>query len=99
MVSSSRDILTKDNLVKRNWHGSSRCVLCHQNKTIKYLFFQCRFTRSIWSINQEASSMYPPTSVANIFRNWLHGVDLMFRTFIRVGALVVIWSLWLCRKC
>jgi hypothetical protein len=91
-------ILTKDNLIKRNWHGSSMCVFCHQNKTIKHLFFQCRFARSIWSVIKVASKLYPPTSVANIFGNWLHGIDLSFRTFIRVEALAVVWSLWLCRN-
>jgi hypothetical protein len=60
-------ILTKDNLTKRNWHGSSRCVFCHQDMTIKHIFFQCRFASSIWLIIQVSSSMYPPTSVANIF--------------------------------
>jgi hypothetical protein len=91
-------ILTKDNLVKWNWHGSTRCVFCHQDETIKYLFFQCRFARSIWSIIQVASSLYPPTSVANVFGNWLHGIDLRFRMLIRVGALAVIWALSLCRN-
>jgi hypothetical protein len=42
--------------------------------------------------------LYPPISVANIIGNWLHGIDLRFRMLIRVGALVVIWSLWLCRN-
>jgi hypothetical protein len=32
-------ILTKDNLVKCNWHGSTRCVFCHQDETITHLFF------------------------------------------------------------
>uniref|UniRef100_A0A453CQN9 Reverse transcriptase zinc-binding domain-containing protein n=1 Tax=Aegilops tauschii subsp. strangulata TaxID=200361 RepID=A0A453CQN9_AEGTS len=27
-------ILTKDNLIKRNWHGSPRCVFCHHDETI-----------------------------------------------------------------
>jgi hypothetical protein len=38
------------------------------------------------------SSFYPlsPTSVANIFGNWLHGIDTRFRMLIRVGALAVI---------
>jgi hypothetical protein len=76
-------ILTKDNLVKRSWHGNTRCVFCHQDETIKHLFFQCRFARSIWSIIQVASSLYPPTSVTNIFGNWLHGIDLRFRMLIR----------------
>jgi hypothetical protein len=42
--------------------------------------------------------MYPLTSVANIFKNWFHGIDLYFRMLIRVKGLVVIWSLWLCRN-
>jgi hypothetical protein len=91
-------ILTKDNLARRNWHGSKTCVFCQQDETIKHLFFQCRFIRSIWSIIQAASSLYPPTSVANVLGNWLHGIDLRFRTLIRVGAIAVIWLLWLCRN-
>jgi hypothetical protein len=90
-------ILIKDNLAKWNRHGNKSCVFCYHDKT-KHLFFQCRFARSIWSIIQVASTLYPPRSVANIFRNWLHGVDNRFRTLIRVGALTVIWSLWLCRN-
>jgi hypothetical protein len=57
-----------------------------------------RFGRSIWSIIQVASSLYPPTSVVNVFGNWLHGIDLRFRRLIRMGALAVIWALWLCRN-
>lgn len=91
-------ILTKDNLLKRNWRGSSQCAFYHQNETIKHLFFQCRFARSIWSCIQVASDLYSPTSVANIFGNWLHGIDHRFTTLIRVEALAVIWSLWLCRN-
>jgi hypothetical protein len=69
-------ILTKDNLAKQNWHGNKSCVFCHQNETIKHLFFQCRFARSIWSIIQVASDLYPPCSVANIFENWLQRIDI-----------------------
>jgi hypothetical protein len=32
-------VLAKDNLAKQNWHGSMKCVFCHQNETIKHLFF------------------------------------------------------------
>ena len=91
-------ILTKDNLVKRNWNGSTKCVFCTHDETIKHLFFQCKVARSIWSAIQIASNLYPPRSVANIFGNWLHGVDSKERTIIRVAALAVIWSLWLCRN-
>jgi hypothetical protein len=62
-------ILTKDNLAKGNWHGNKSCVYCHHDEIIKHLFFQCRFARSIWSIIQVVSTLYPPCSVANIFGN------------------------------
>jgi hypothetical protein len=40
-------VLMKDNLAKRNRHGSKNCAFCHQDETIKHLFFQCRLARSI----------------------------------------------------
>jgi hypothetical protein len=36
--------------------------------------------------------------VANIFGNWLNCVDPRFKLLNRVGALVIIWLLWLCRN-
>ena len=60
-------ILTKDNLAKRNWHGSKKCVICQHDETITRLFFQCEFARSIWSAIQIGSTLYPPRTVANIF--------------------------------
>ena len=38
-------ILTKDNLVKRNWTGSTRCSFCDRDETIKHLFFECALAR------------------------------------------------------
>jgi hypothetical protein len=32
-------ILTKDNLLKRNWNGCSKCCFCDKNETIQHLFF------------------------------------------------------------
>ena len=83
-------ILTKDNLVKRNWKGSMKCVFCPHDETIKHLLFECKVARSIWSAIQIASNLYPPKSVANIFGNWLREIDHNFRTIIRVGAIVVV---------
>jgi hypothetical protein len=49
-------IVTKDNLAKRNWFGSKKCGFCHQGETIRHLFFQYRFDRSIWLAIQLAST-------------------------------------------
>jgi hypothetical protein len=71
---------------------------CHQDETIKHLFFQCRLARSIWSVIQVASTLFPPCSITNIFRNWLNGIDYRFKKHNRVEAIAFIWSLWLCRN-
>jgi hypothetical protein len=63
-------ILTKDNLAKRNWHDCRKCVFCPQDETIKHLFFQCRFARSVWSVIQVASTF--------IWSLWLCRNDKVF---------------------
>jgi hypothetical protein len=83
-------ILTKDNLIKRNWHGSKSCVFCSHDETIKHLFFQCNFSYSIWSVIQVASDLYPPTSIANVFGNWVYGIDNKYKILLRVGAIALI---------
>ena len=45
-----------------------------------------------------ASNLYLPHNVANIFSNWLRGIDNKYRIHIRVGAIATLWSLWLCRN-
>jgi hypothetical protein len=97
MVSLPRGF-TKDNLIKRNWHESKTCIFCSHDEIIKYLFFQCNFACSIWSVIQVASDMYPLTSIANIFGNWIYDIDSKYRILLRVGAMALIWLLWLCRN-
>jgi hypothetical protein len=64
-------VLTKDNLAKRNWHGSKMCCFCHKDETIKHLFFECHFVCSIWSIIQVATGLTKSYSVSHLFGGWL----------------------------
>jgi hypothetical protein len=59
-----------------------RNVFCHQDETIKHLFFQCQFARSIWPVIQVALTLYLPCNVTNIFGNWLNGIDHWFKKII-----------------
>jgi hypothetical protein len=98
LVGTSRKgvVLTKDNLIEQNWHGSKKCVFC-QDKTIK-LILSISF-RQIYMVSHPSSlNLVPPCSITNIFENWLNKIDDRFKKHIRVGAIVFIWSLWLCRN-
>jgi hypothetical protein len=37
--------LTKDNLVRRNWTGTTTCVFCASEETIHHLFFECHYAK------------------------------------------------------
>jgi hypothetical protein len=39
-----------------------------------------------------------PSTVVNIFGNYLNGMGHRFKRLIRVGTIVVIWLIWLCRN-
>ena len=84
-------ILIKDNLANRNWHGRLQCWSCHHDETIKHMFFQCKFPHYKCYICSMTCHR-----VANIFGNWLCGMDHMYIIFIRVGAVAIRWSLLLC---
>jgi hypothetical protein len=64
-------ILTKDNLVKRNWKGSVQCCFCSSNETIQHLFFDCHMARLMWSIVCMPFGIQPPSSIADLFGSWL----------------------------
>ena len=38
-------------------------------------------------------NIYPPNSIANMFGNWLMGVDKLTKTRIRIGVSAICWSI------
>jgi hypothetical protein len=41
-------ILTKDNMLRRNWHGDPRCYFCKLPKNMDHLFFECPVAKVVW---------------------------------------------------
>ena len=66
-------LLTKDNLAKRNWKGSSHCSFCGNDENIDHLFISCSFAKLIWWVVFCTYNIPPPTNVTNLFGNWLQG--------------------------
>jgi hypothetical protein len=60
-------ILTKDNLVKRNWHENEMCGFCSNNKTVQHLIFYCALAKFIWRVVQLASGVAPPNNIRHMF--------------------------------
>jgi hypothetical protein len=91
-------ILTKDNLVKRNWQGSKTCCFFHKEETIKHLFFDCRFACSIWSFIQVVTGLLKPHNIGHMFNGCLRGVNKDVKLLLLLGGAVTCWSIWLSRN-
>ena len=89
-------ILTKDNLAKRNWTGSTKCCFCNCNETIKHLFFDCQHAKIIWHIVHIATGLTPPKSISHMLGYWLTGVNKKDRLLILVGANALMWGILGC---
>jgi hypothetical protein len=89
-----KEILTKDNLVKRNWQGSFKCCLCDHEETVQHLFIQCPFAKIIWSIVRMALNITPSLNINNFFGAWLNGVSKTEKVQIRVGTCAILWAIW-----
>jgi hypothetical protein len=47
---AQRAILTKDNLIARNWQGDPNCYLCGSIESVDHLLFQCPISRVVWGV-------------------------------------------------
>jgi hypothetical protein len=89
-----KEILTKDNLKKRNWQGSSRCCFCDHEETVQHLFIDCPFVKIIWAIVHMAFNITPPNSIDHMFGTWLNGIIKSEKVNIRVGICALLWAIW-----
>jgi hypothetical protein len=91
-------ILTKDNLVKRNWHGNGKCCFCNDHETVQHLFFDCALAKFIWRIIHLACGLSPPTSIRNTFGAWVRNIKPSHRQLIFAGIGAMLWAIWLSRN-
>ena len=91
-------ILTRDNLIKRNWNGDKKCVFCHHDETVEHLFIECLFAHKIWRLLQFTFNIPPPTSLSNMFGSWFGGIDKKTKNGLRIGVCAFIWAIWNCRN-
>ena len=79
-------ILTKDNLEKRNWTGSTRCSFCDKDESIKHLFLDCPLAKNLWRTVHLAFNITPPNTINTLFGRWLDGLGSQTERHIRVGV-------------
>jgi hypothetical protein len=86
-------VLTKDNLIRRNWRGGKQCAFCVQSETIQHLFFDCHYAKFFWTAVHIAFNIQKPLSVLHLFEDWANAGGYKNRKLILTGAAALIWAL------
>jgi hypothetical protein len=90
-----KEILTKDNLVKRNWHRNEQYCFCQNYETIQHLFFDCKLAKFIWTIIYFTFGLEFPVSINSA---WTLNMNSRTRKLVPVGIGTMLWSMWLSRN-
>ncbi|WVZ82089.1 LOW QUALITY PROTEIN: hypothetical protein U9M48_029391 [Paspalum notatum var. saurae] len=82
-------LLTKDNLVRRNWRGTVTCDFCKQSESIQHLFFDCIYAKFLWRGGSNLAGPLLTGAAAFCWALWLSRNDLTFnkcqsKTFLQV---------------
>jgi hypothetical protein len=91
-------VLTKDNLLRHNWHGDSKCAFCHSDESIQHLFFACHYAQFMWRLDFWSMGFNQPRSVRHTFGNWLFGMPSKTKHLIISGVAAICWAIWISRN-
>jgi hypothetical protein len=81
--------LTKVNLKKRGWDGSTQCMFCAMDETIEHLFFTCPLSRYVWTVFQCAfASPDKPRNLAELGR-WVNKFVAVWLLFFGLSGKLV----------
>jgi hypothetical protein len=88
-------ILTKDNLVKRNWHENEMCSFCNNKETIQHLFFDCALAKFVWRVVYLVAGLPPPNNIRHMFGSWVCNMNKNDRHIFLVGVGAMLCAIWL----
>jgi hypothetical protein len=91
-------LLTKDNLVKRNWHGNELCSFCNIHESIQHLFFECVLAKYIWRVIHLVIGLPPPNNSRHMIGGWVYGMNPKDRQIFLIGIGAMLWVIWLSRN-
>jgi hypothetical protein len=91
-------ILTKDNLARWNWGGSTQCSFCLHDQTIQHLIFYCYYARFIWGLIHITFGIVPPLNIQHLFGPWTNQVGGKIKQQLLVCASAFCWVIWLSRN-
>ena len=71
------------------WQGSKQCCFLVQEKVVHHLFISCLLAKLLWLMIHVTFNVPPPTSMLDMFGNWLGEVEHKAKSRICVGVILL----------
>jgi len=91
-------ILTKDNMIKRNWVGDPTCFFCSLPETRDHLFFECVVAKVVWGVIGRCLGANNTPRGLTQYKDWIRRWMPSGGTFHTFGLAAVCWATWKCRN-
>jgi hypothetical protein len=91
-------ILTKDNMIKRNWKGEPTCYFCPQSETVSHLLFQGSTAKVVWAT---IAICFGATNVPRTLDQcwvWCERWLPAGKKFHTAGIAAICWAIWKARN-
>lgn len=91
---AQKAILTKDNMIKRNWQGHPFCYFCSDSESVNHLMFSCPVSKVVWGMVALcfAQAMRPGTYEQ--YWSWIDQALPGGETFHMLGLAAICWAIW-----
>jgi hypothetical protein len=91
-------ILTKDNMLKRNWHGDPNCYFCNSPESMNHLFFECPVSKVTWGVIATCFSQNNRPLSYDQFWAWISKALPGGESFYMFGLAAICWATWKSRN-
>jgi hypothetical protein len=95
---SQKVILTKDNMVRRNWQGNPNCYFCGSIETIDHLLFSCPVVKVVWGVVTLCFKQKDRPNCLEQFNNWIRKALLGGEAVYMFSLDAICWTIWKARN-
>jgi hypothetical protein len=91
-------ILTKDNMIRRNWFVDPTCFFCDMDETISHLLFRCSMAKAVWVVVAHSIGATDIPNSLDQCWDWCNKWMPSGKKFHAIGIAAVCWAIWKTRN-
>jgi hypothetical protein len=91
-------VLTKDNMIRRNWQGSPACYFCGEPKNNDHLFFSYPIAKVVWGVVAKCFQQNTRPLCYEQYWQWIKSALPGGESMYMMGVAALCWAIWKARN-